>query len=182
MFALLQSCSSIASRNFLTRPVPVLASSAGLRCLYSSLPPRIAVETMQKIVQRYDTDLPQQTSMDKRWKEQSQNALLEAERQPPAHAYTGRSVHVSSGKVADAIRTLDNILNRNKVRYYLRQQQRHEKRGEKLRRLRSERWRKQFANEVCHLLPSSPLPIITPGSTQVRKKVQLVTKIRNRGA
>ncbi|TEB35897.1 hypothetical protein FA13DRAFT_1787364 [Coprinellus micaceus] len=101
--------------------------------------------------------------MDAMWKEQSKNALSEAERQPPAHAYSGRSVRVHPGRVGEAIRNLDLTLARNRVRYYLRLQQRHEKRGEKLRRLKSERWRKQFANEV-------------------RKKVQLVTKIRSRGA
>ncbi|KAJ2916018.1 hypothetical protein MD484_g4382, partial [Candolleomyces efflorescens] len=97
------------------------------------------------------------------WRIQSNDALEEAKRSPPAHAYSGRSVSVYPGKVAEAIRSLDTILGRNRFRYHLRLQERHEKRGEKLRRLRSERWRKQFAAEV-------------------RKKVQLVTKIRNRGA
>ncbi|KAF6765184.1 hypothetical protein DFP72DRAFT_840105 [Ephemerocybe angulata] len=88
---------------------------------------------------------------DQIWKKKSQEALRQAELVPPAHAYSGlrfplgRSVEVESGKVADAIRNLEGILNRNKVRLRLRQTQRHEKRGEKLRRLKSERWRNQFA-------------------------------------
>jgi hypothetical protein len=71
---------------------------------------------------------------------------------------SGRSVSVHSGKVAEAIRSLDGILGRNRFRYQLRLQERHEKRGEKLRRLRSERWRKQFAAEVRLSFQNLSLP------------------------
>lgn len=55
---------------------------------------------------------------------------------------------INAGKLAEGYRVLDTILGRNKVRAQLRRAERHEKKGVKRRRLRSERWRKQFANEV----------------------------------
>lgn len=60
----------------------------------------------------------------------------------------GRKVVVQSGNVADAIRRLDSILSRNKVKHTVRAQKRHEKKGVKRRRQNSERWRRLFANEV----------------------------------
>ncbi|KAF9532956.1 hypothetical protein CPB83DRAFT_846669 [Crepidotus variabilis] len=99
-----------------------------------------------------------------RWKEQSQKFMQLAGNQPPAHAYSGRTVEIkTNGDLATAYRQLDGILARNKVRWTLKMTERHEKPGVKRRRLSSERWRKRFANEV-------------------RKKVQLVMKIRDRGA
>ncbi|KAJ4469456.1 hypothetical protein C8J55DRAFT_564529 [Lentinula edodes] len=77
--------------------------------------------------------------------------------------YIGRSANVKDGDLADALRRLDMILARNKVRKQLKLAERHEKKGPKRRRLESERWRRLFAHEV-------------------RKNVQLVTKIRRRGA
>jgi small subunit ribosomal protein MRP21 len=50
--------------------------------------------------------------------------------------------------VADAYQRLHNILQRNKVKRQLKLAERHEKKGEKRRRLSSERWRKQFAHEA----------------------------------
>ncbi|KAF4579042.1 hypothetical protein EYR36_000851 [Pleurotus pulmonarius] len=84
-------------------------------------------------------------------------------RPPPANAYTGRTVFVGKNGFGEAYKRLDIILSRNKVRATVRMAERHEKKGVKRRRLSSERWRRQFANEV-------------------RKKVQLVKEIRNRGA
>ncbi|KAF8636471.1 hypothetical protein AX17_003287 [Amanita inopinata Kibby_2008] len=81
----------------------------------------------------------------------------------PMNAYSGRSVRVFNGNLTDAFRKLDGILARNKVRAQLRLGERHEQKGAKRRRLSSERWRKRFAHEV-------------------RQKVQLVQKIRRRGA
>ncbi|KAF9069658.1 hypothetical protein BDP27DRAFT_1222037, partial [Rhodocollybia butyracea] len=75
----------------------------------------------------------------------------------------GRSVRVTDGNLADSFAKLNNILSRNKVRQQLYLNNRHEKKGPKRRRLQSERWRRLFAHEV-------------------RKNVQLVTKIRKRGA
>ncbi|TFK76469.1 hypothetical protein BDN72DRAFT_831037 [Pluteus cervinus] len=109
-----------------------------------------------------DSARPSQT-LDQKWAERSKKALDSLARSPPANPYSGRSVPVSNGNVADAFRQLDGILGRNKVRAQLRLAERHEKKGAKRRRLSSQRWRRQFANEV-------------------RKKVQLVAKIRNRGA
>ncbi|KIK59900.1 hypothetical protein GYMLUDRAFT_74349 [Collybiopsis luxurians FD-317 M1] len=77
--------------------------------------------------------------------------------------YYGRSVDVIDGDIGGAFRRLDSILTRNMVRKQLKLTERHEKKGPKRRRLESERWRRLFAHEV-------------------RKNVQLVTKIRKRGA
>jgi len=57
-------------------------------------------------------------------------------------------VHGEEG-LGTALKKLDGILGRNRVRQELRLTERHEKKGVKRRRLLSERWRKQFANEVC---------------------------------
>lgn len=57
---------------------------------------------------------------------------------------------MAGGNIAEAIKMLDVRLSRNKVKYELRLAERHEKKGVKRRRLSSERWRKQFANEVRH--------------------------------
>ncbi|KAF8163280.1 hypothetical protein B0H34DRAFT_316529 [Crassisporium funariophilum] len=102
-------------------------------------------------------------SIEDRWARQSKDAHDRVDREPPANAYSGRSVPVLRGDLGMAFKNLDGILMRNKVRQQLRLTERHEKKGVKRRRLQSERWRRQFANEV-------------------RKKVELVIKIRNRGA
>ncbi|KAI0062285.1 hypothetical protein BV25DRAFT_666288 [Artomyces pyxidatus] len=82
---------------------------------------------------------------------------------PPKDAYAGRSFEVRNGDVGGALALLQACLQRNKVYTELRMTTRHEQKGEKRRRLRSERWRRRFANEV-------------------RNKVQLVNAIRRRGA
>ncbi|KAJ7219248.1 hypothetical protein GGX14DRAFT_356167, partial [Mycena pura] len=74
----------------------------------------------------------------------------------------GRSVKVKGGNFSEAVKELDKILARNRVRTTLFATARHEKKGVKRRRLQSDQWRKHFAN-------------------QVRKNVQLVHKIRRRG-
>ncbi|KAF8077971.1 hypothetical protein FPV67DRAFT_1443495 [Lyophyllum atratum] len=122
-------------------------------------------KTWDNVVGRAVVATIQQTSRtpEEIWQEKSKQAKWALEQEPPANAYSGRSVKVQGGNVADAYARLHSILQRNKVRAQLRRAERHEKKGEKRRRLSSERWRRQFAHEV-------------------RKKVQLVTKIRNRGA
>ncbi|KAF8228189.1 hypothetical protein L208DRAFT_1424513 [Tricholoma matsutake] len=102
-------------------------------------------------------------TIDELWEAKTSEAKRDLLQYPPANPYSGRTVNVFGGNVADAYQKLQSILQRNKVRYQLRLTERHEKKGAKRRRLSSERWRRQFAHEV-------------------RKKVQLVTKIRNRGA
>jgi small subunit ribosomal protein MRP21 len=105
-------------------------------------------------------------TIDEIWKEKSTAARNAAAERPPANAYSGwssvdifrnyysrlyfvgRSVLVMNGNVADAYQKLNSILGRNKVRAQLRRAERHEKKGEKRRRLSSERWRRQFAHEV----------------------------------
>ncbi|KAI0318950.1 hypothetical protein OF83DRAFT_1113092 [Amylostereum chailletii] len=81
----------------------------------------------------------------------------------PKNAYAGRSIVVRGGNVAEALGNLTTVLRRNRVFVELRATERHEKKGEKRRRLSSQRWRRQFAHEV-------------------RKKVALVKAIRARGA
>lgn len=54
--------------------------------------------------------------------------------------------------LAAALKSLNDVLMRNRVRQQVRSSERHEKKGVKRRRLQSERWRKQFANEVRHFI------------------------------
>ncbi|KAF8977456.1 hypothetical protein BDQ17DRAFT_1266557, partial [Cyathus striatus] len=74
----------------------------------------------------------------------------------------GRTVKVLPGQVYDAFSRLDGILKRNKVRKTVQVQRRHEKKGDKRRRLESQRWRNRFSEEV-------------------RQRVELVDQIRRRG-
>jgi ribosomal protein S21 len=60
----------------------------------------------------------------------------------------GRSFEVKHGNVADALNKLQYTLQRNRVFSELKLAARHEKKGYKLRRLSSERWRRRFAHEV----------------------------------
>ncbi|OCH95514.1 hypothetical protein OBBRIDRAFT_535832 [Obba rivulosa] len=97
-----------------------------------------------------------------KWKDRSDRILPNIE--PPHNAYTGRSVRVTfRDGAASALHRLQILLRRNQVIAEYRSQERHEKKGEKRRRLESVRWRRRFAHEV-------------------RKKVQLVNEIRARGA
>lgn len=93
------------------------------------------------------------------WAERSQNLAL----QPPADPYTGRRISVGVDQLGEGFRRLQTRLRRNRLIQEVSRQRRHEKKGVKRRRLSSERWRRMFANEV-------------------RKKVQLVSTIRRRGA
>ncbi|KAG2157078.1 hypothetical protein DEU56DRAFT_905750 [Suillus clintonianus] len=98
-------------------------------------------------------------TVDELWAARSQSATFN----PPADPYTGRRVLVNGGDLGEAFRRLQTRLRRNRVIQEVSRQRRHEKKGVKRRRLSSERWRRMFANEV-------------------RKKVQLVSTIRRRGA
>ncbi|KAJ7155990.1 hypothetical protein C8R43DRAFT_998664 [Mycena crocata] len=95
------------------------------------------------------------------WRENSRINVPLLQRNQPADPYQGRTVKVK-GSFAEASRELDRILSRNRVRFTVRSTERHEKRGVKRRRIKSEQWRKHFAD-------------------QVRKNVQLVHQIRRRG-
>ncbi|KAF8504050.1 hypothetical protein BU17DRAFT_101530 [Hysterangium stoloniferum] len=80
----------------------------------------------------------------------------------PPGPYDGRTVEINSGdNLTAAWGKLNALLRANNVRQELRRTARHEQKGEKRRRLRSERWRRKFADEV-------------------RKKVKLVIEMRNR--
>ncbi|KAL4067604.1 hypothetical protein V8B97DRAFT_1949945 [Scleroderma yunnanense] len=79
----------------------------------------------------------------------------------PADPYAGRRILVTSDLRSTFVK-LSRRLHRNSVYKEWKLSSRHEKRGIKRSRLRSERWRKRFADEV-------------------RRKVQLVSTIRRRG-
>ncbi|KAG2064637.1 hypothetical protein BDR04DRAFT_1034796 [Suillus decipiens] len=97
---------------------------------------------------------------DELWAERSRNASFNH----PADPYTGLRLGVpENGDLGEIFRRLQTRLRRNRVIQEVSRQRRHEKKGVKRRRLSSERWRRMFANEV-------------------RKKVQLVSTIRRRGA
>ncbi|KAK7054920.1 hypothetical protein VNI00_003383 [Paramarasmius palmivorus] len=120
---------------------------------------RQATKTIRKMVENQTREEPPEVI----WRRQSIIASEDLEKTPPNHPYVGRSVRVVDGNITDAFQRLDRILNRNAVRGTWRADERHERKGEKRRRLKSTRWRKVFAHHV-------------------RKSVQLVTKIRTRGA
>ncbi|KAL4248130.1 bacterial ribosomal protein bS21 family protein [Abortiporus biennis] len=82
---------------------------------------------------------------------------------PPPGPYAGRTVPVLSNNFATAYSDLSQLLRHNKVQSELRLTKRHERKGDKRRRLKSERWRRLFAH-------------------MVRQKVQLVKEIRTYGA
>ncbi|CAK5277426.1 unnamed protein product [Mycena citricolor] len=105
---------------------------------------------------------PSKDTLQDMWKAKSVVALTHTN-MPIADAYSGRSVNVPTGQFAEAVKKLDRILNRNRVRATLFAQQRHEKKGPKRRRIQATQWRHHFAH-------------------QVRQSVQLVAKIRQRGA
>ncbi|KIK38666.1 hypothetical protein CY34DRAFT_42493, partial [Suillus luteus UH-Slu-Lm8-n1] len=96
---------------------------------------------------------------DERWAERSRGLTLP----PPADPYTGLRIYVAENQLGEGFRRLQTRLRRNRLIQEVSRQRRHEKKGVKRRRLSSERWRRMFANEV-------------------RKKVQLVSTIRRRGA
>ncbi|KAJ7632593.1 hypothetical protein FB45DRAFT_912877 [Roridomyces roridus] len=97
------------------------------------------------------------------WRENSKHNVAMLQRTRVADAYQGRQVQVRPGNFTGALKELETILAHNRVKQTLWSSQRHEKRGVKRRRIKSEQWRKHFAH-------------------QVRKNVQLVHKIRRRGA
>ncbi|KAG6333130.1 hypothetical protein ID866_5957 [Astraeus odoratus] len=93
----------------------------------------------------------------KAWEERSAQLDLP----PPADVYAGRRIPVTTDLRSTFLR-LSKRLHKNSVYKEWKLSARHEKRGIKRSRLRSERWRKRFADEV-------------------RRKVQLVSTIRRRG-
>ncbi|KAJ6596867.1 hypothetical protein DFH09DRAFT_904166 [Mycena vulgaris] len=95
------------------------------------------------------------------WRERSLYIVPQLRLHPPTDAYYGRSVKVK-GTFAEAAIELERILARNKVKQTIRANDRHEKKGVRRRRIKSQQWRHHFAN-------------------QVRKNVQLVHKMRRRG-
>ncbi|TDL27449.1 hypothetical protein BD410DRAFT_782532 [Rickenella mellea] len=81
----------------------------------------------------------------------------------PGTAYTGRTIFVHKKNVGLALRKLSDVLMTNHVWSEARRAQRHEKKGEKRRRLSRTRWHRRFKEEV-------------------REKVALVKDIVRRGS
>jgi len=92
------------------------------------------------------------------WQERS-NKL---EPNPPLNNYAGRSVLVRTDNISGALKSLSRRLKANNVYQTWKYQMRHEKKGVKRRRLKSQRWRRRFADEI-------------------RKKIALVRSIQRRG-
>lgn len=132
--------------------------------LASSVPPN-STKHMTDAVSSIAKAHVREHTPDQKWESRSRRALEDALTDPPDDAYAGTSLYLvlfhgflkysapgrsvrNTGNLAATFRTLQDILTRNKVQQTLRMTQRHEKKGAKRRRLQSERWRKQFANEV----------------------------------
>ena len=75
--------------------------------------------------------------------------------QKPAGIYSGRSVEVVRHNVSQAFWAVNKILTQNNVRRELRRAERHEKPTDMRRRLKSERHRKRFADQVSNWSPTS---------------------------
>jgi len=103
---------------------------------------------------------PTDDNVEIRWKRQSE--LFMQKQEMPRTPHSGRSVPVTVDLTV-AWNKLHRILRANNVKKELAERQRYEKPGDKRRRLKSERWRRRFAQEV-------------------RRKVQLVHEIKRRGA
>ncbi|KAL1673333.1 hypothetical protein EV122DRAFT_270573 [Schizophyllum commune] len=109
------------------------------------------------------TPLGYRVSPEDAWAAMSRSIVPELERQKPAGKYKGRTVRVQNRDLSEAFRQLRVILSRNRVPQTFHYQKRHERKGDRRRRLRSENWRKAFKNEV-------------------RKRVLIVNTIRRKGA
>jgi ribosomal protein S21 len=142
-----------------------------------------------------------EVNYDDEWKERSKRKVSGLMQEPKRDVYVGgcsqvrilrvlrtdmdglpgRSVKVMESNVNDAYRTLMRRLSGNNVMKELRQAARHEKKGDKRRRLQSERHRRRFAAEVRFFGSEMTGPFLSR-LVQVRKKVQVVQQIRNRGS
>ncbi|KAJ7582738.1 hypothetical protein C8J56DRAFT_792164 [Mycena floridula] len=109
-------------------------------------------------VQKFTRTNPTETP-EIRWRRASEQTRDVLKHHPPNDTYSGRCVPVLNGRITDAFSKLDQILGKNLIRQTIHFRRRHEKPGPKMRRLKSERWRRLFAHEV-------------------RNNVQLAVKIR----
>jgi len=122
-------------------------------------PPRMPTDPMWQDIKEYVTKkVPPRKSPEEIWFERSERL----EPNPPLDAYAGRSVPVKNGHIYRSLKSLANRLQTNKVYQTWKYQMRHEKKGVKRRRLRSQRWRRRFADEI-------------------RRKIVLVRSIQRRG-
>jgi len=122
-----------------------------------------AAKAVMQEQENKERDLPA-----RRWAERSQMffELAKQRNLMPNTPYSGRTESVAAEKqtsLATAWTRINRTMRMNNVKYELRMQEHFEKPGEKRRRLRSERWRRRFAEEV-------------------RRKIQLANAIRRRGA
>lgn len=102
--------------------------------------------SMWASVGRIMSNLEQHNKPEEIWK--SRSASRRREIAPPPGTYSGRSVPVFRNDVGGAYNKLQGLLARNQVRKELRLTERHEKRSDMKRRLKSERHRKRFAEFV----------------------------------
>ncbi|PPQ79113.1 hypothetical protein CVT24_012788 [Panaeolus cyanescens] len=138
------------AHNLLRPSLPVNIASRlpqNIRHFAAPSHPGLTKELNDKTISHLGNAVKRQESLEERWRQKSKQALEDAANRPPADPYAGRTVRVGKD-VADAYRKLETILQRNRVRPELKMTQRHEKKGVKRRRLSSQRWREQFANEV----------------------------------
>lgn len=164
------SCRCFASRAAVlnVRP-PVKASYPRPATPYTSLP-IVAEQPERDPARSWDNTMGQAIGMGdnrtpaEKWRDNSLNTVPQLQRHQPADPYhgwsasialnaslnlfSGRSVKVKGGNFGEALRELDKILAHNRVKATLRLTERHEKKGVKRRRIKSQQWRKHFANQV----------------------------------
>ncbi|KZV71655.1 hypothetical protein PENSPDRAFT_664281 [Peniophora sp. CONT] len=143
-----------------------LARRAGSPTNWLTLDAAVASRTAKQSEEKQKKIGP--TTVAESWADMSDKAV--ARLGPPLGKYAGRSVEVQRQDLATALRRLNTILFENRVHAERVRNLRHEKKGYKRRRLASERWRRRFAHEACHM------------HRVVRTKVELVKTIRRRGA
>ncbi|KAH0830546.1 hypothetical protein J3R83DRAFT_2000 [Lanmaoa asiatica] len=117
--------------------------------------------------------LPENKSPADMWADKSNNLKLP----PPPDTWTGMSINASiaqyrtfdtgrrlavrNGDLQNAFQQLNQRLRQNRVAKEIALTVRHEKKGDKRARLRSERWRKRFADAACTDLLASCSGVLT---------------------
>lgn len=188
--AILRQCSVLQGRSFKILASPVHFLEAQLS--FISTPPR-PLYSRRSDGHQWDNiraSMPRQSSGNKDFEEEWRQGSIKDASQllAPSHTYLGklfsqattladelhalssilgRSVQVRDGNVGAAYRKLGGILTQNHVWEELRRTERHEKKGAKRRRLRSERWRTRFKEEVS-LRPMFTFPLHSNSNLESR--------------
>ncbi|KAL6308992.1 hypothetical protein BKA93DRAFT_821826 [Sparassis latifolia] len=137
------------------------SESSPLQPVYTRAIPRPSGKMYDFLLHTTKETVARTKSPDEVWKEWELTRVNHLVK--PSNAYSGRSIPVGKYEAGSAYIRLMRIIRNNKLIREMVAARRHEKKGEKRRRLKSERWRRRFAHEV-------------------RKKVQLVNEIRARGS